>query len=270
MIETLAMMLLDSGASSARTDAVRIRVVPLSELAHSTEGPTRGYAHIGGDRIPKGVPGRLELGPLRMFAVGEVYPGEGFPMHAHDNVENLLFTRQGLFEHADSLGNKRLLGPSDVYLMSAGSGMEHSERVRGDEPHRGAVIWLDPAQRDTPPRLEIASAPIEQRRNRWAVLASGRPERPAGVPVIGQDASVSAAVVGAGRTVSYLLERGRAAYLAPFDGAVEVNGHRAEAGERVIATGSGELAVTALEPSEVLLVDLPAAGEPGRRARVSP
>lgn len=241
---------------------LHIQVVPVAALAYQPDGPTRGHAHVGLPGHPTTERGRLDFGPLRLVALGELYPGEVVEMHRHANVENVLLMKSGQLHHRDTFGCSEVIGKSGMVAMSAGRGVEHSEHVLGEETVRALVIWIDPREHDISPRLHIAHAPRQERRDSLELLVSGRSGH-AAVLGMGCDASISGAVVSCGMRVTYPVESGRAAYLLALDGPVRIDGQRVEPNERVLVEGTGNLEIEALDETEVILIDVPS----GCRAR---
>lgn len=222
----------------------RVRVVPRSELHHETEGVTRGYAHLA--ELEPGAPGALDLAPLTLFAEGWVHPGEGFPMHEHSGIENLLFVRSGAFHHRDDLGNDCVAGPGTLALLSAGSPVSHAETVHGDDSVHAVVIWL--ATPVAHPRFErkVVDADVAVQ-----VLASGRGE---GGMALGVPATLRHVRLRSGER-STLPVSGRG-YLMALTGDYRVAGRWARAGERVLLDGSGVVALEAESELELLALDL--------------
>src|SRR5689334_17693588 len=110
--------------------------VALQELAWEDRGWTRGHAHIGFDDYPAHAPGRLDFGPLELAALASVDPGSGYPLHPHQNVEIVMLMLEGTFDHADTLGNEAKIPSRTLDVLSAGSGVQHSELVKGTEQAR--------------------------------------------------------------------------------------------------------------------------------------
>lgn len=234
---------------------IRVRVVPVHALDHQTEGPTRGYAHIGFGDHPPGAPGHLDFDPLVLFAVGEMFPGEGVPMHRHENIENILLVVSGRCRHADSLGNTAVLGAGDVSLLSAGSGMEHAESVEGDEPVHALVIWLRPEVLDAEPAAFVGRGEPRPS-NRLSVLASGRPQHPDEALPLRADAALLTAKLDGGASLDHVLDPGRSGYLLVLEGHVSVDGTPVGPGERALIDGSGTLELRARDDAELYLIDV--------------
>lgn len=233
-----------------------LRVIPVSELAFEDRGWARGYAHVAFPETPPTAPGYIDFGPLLLFVIDEVDAGEGFAMHHHGDIESVMIMLEGEFLHEDTTGKRGRIGSSEVSVMSAGSGIEHSEWVEPPNKARGVLIWLRPAVLGQPPQFVIREFPRSARKNQLVTLASGRDDAPTEALPVQQDASVLSAVLSSHAEVTYALEPGRRAYMVGVQGAIEVNGHTAKAGERVIASGTGTLRVRAIVPTEIVILDI--------------
>jgi hypothetical protein len=235
-----------------------LRITPLAALDHTATGPKRGYAHIGLPDHPASAPGHLDFAPLQLFAMGEVHPGEGFPMHRHENIENVTVILQGCFRHADSLGNACTLHEDELAVFSAGSGAEHAEHVVGDVPVRAAVIWLRPDRLDATPSFRRARFARRPRARGLVPLASGRPDLHPGALPLRCDATLFHARLRAGDDLTHALASGRRAYLIALDGALELDDQLVEPGARALAEGPGTLRLHAPRDTEILLIDMAA------------
>ena len=148
------------------------------------------------------------LGALVVWNDDEIAPGTGFGRHPHADMEIITYVRQGIVTHEDSAGNIGRTLAGDVQVMSAGTGIAHSERNRGEVPLKLFQIWLLPRQRGGAPRWESRKFPKVDRAGRLITLASGDP-RDAEALQIRADARVSGATLLAGTTVTHPLGRFR-------------------------------------------------------------
>jgi redox-sensitive bicupin YhaK (pirin superfamily) len=169
-------------------------------------------------------------------------------------MEIITYVRQGAITHQDSLGNQGRTEAGDVQVMSAGSGIRHAEYNLEPETTRLFQIWIQPTTRGGEPSWGARPFPKADRAGRFVALASGFADDAEALP-IRTDARVAGATLKAGETVDYELGAGRYAYLVPAAGAVEVNGVRLDARDGAAARDEAVLRITALEDSEVVLVD---------------
>jgi len=123
-------------------------------------------------------PGRIHFGALRVLNDDTVEGGRGFGKHPHDNMEIVTVMLEGELLHADSMGHTQVLHPDEVQVMSAGTGIFHSEMNNlPDRPVRLLQIWVFPEERNIKPRYDQKLFDREARRNRWQLLAApGAPD----------------------------------------------------------------------------------------------
>ena len=199
-------------------------------------------------------PNRMDWGALRVWNDDEIAPGTGFPPHPHADMEIITYVRQGAITHQDNLGNKGRTEAGDVQVMSAGSGIVHSEYNLEPGLTRIFQIWIEPNRRGDKPSWGAKPFPKGDRSGRFVALASGFEADGDALP-IRTDARVLGATLKAGETTDYRLGEGRRAYLVPAVGAVEINGMRIDARDGAAIREETVLTVTALEDSELVLVD---------------
>ena len=200
-------------------------------------------------------PKRMGWGALRVWNDDEIASGTGFPPHPHADMEIITYVRQGAITHQDSLGNKGRTEAGDVQVMSAGSGIRHSEYNFEPETTKIFQIWILPSSRAEKPAWGARPFPKEDRSGRFVTLASGTGEDSDALP-IRADARVLGATLKAGETVEYFLAEGRRGYLAVALGAIEVNGVRLAERDGAAVEKERVLRVTAIEDAEIVLVDV--------------
>jgi len=203
-------------------------------------------------------PGRVGYRSLRVINDDWIKAGTGFGEHGHDNMEIITWVLDGALRHGDSLENSRRLGPGEVQVMSAGTGIRHSEynASKTDSAHL-LQLWIQPASRGITPRYGQTSIDPAVRKNRFAPIASGRDADVAqGALPIHQDAAVLIADLDAGGAAGYTVEQGRGVYVHVVTGKVELSGHSLEAGDAAIIESSGAIEVKGAEVSQVMLFDL--------------
>ena len=199
---------------------------------------------------------RTSVGPLRVWNDDEIQPGRGFDPHPHRDMEIITYVRQGAITHKDSLGNEGRTEAGDVQVMSAGTGITHSEFNREDDLTRIFQIWIIPRTTGRPPRWESREFPKSLKDGALTPLASGE-EHVEGAMWIDQDATLYAGVMAAGTSLTQVLKPGRQAYLVPARGSLKVNGTEVSARDGLVIRDVTELTLEASEETEVLLADLP-------------
>ena len=203
---------------------------------------------------PHGNPAHAALGPLIVWNDDEIAVGSGFPMHGHRDMEIVTYVRQGLLGHRDTLGSEGTLSAGDVQVMSAGTGIRHAEFNRGEMPLKVYQIWLEPRETGGKPAWNTRPFPRGDRSGRFVILASGSSLDEGALP-IRADARVLGAMLNAGESVQHALAPGRRAYLAIASGRVEVDGESVGPLDGVAITGVDAVRISALEDSELVMVD---------------
>ena len=196
---------------------------------------------------------RMGWGALRVWNDDEVAPGAGFPPHPHADMEIITYVREGAITHRDSMGNEGRTAAGDVQVMSAGTGVRHSEYNREAVPTKLFQIWILPDRAGGPPCWSAKPFPKTDRSGRFVVLASGLGDADA-LP-IRADARVLGTSLQAGQSAEYRLGAGRHGYLVPASGAVDVGGVRLGERDGAAIEDIEVVTVTALEDSEIIMVD---------------
>ena len=230
-----------------------ITIRPAEERGHTNLGWLDSYHTFSfGDYHDSG---HMGFSDLRVINEDRVKPGKGFGTHGHRDMEILSLVLEGALEHKDSMGTGSTIRPGDVQRMSAGTGVTHSEfNPSKDAPVHFLQIWILPERTGLRPEYEQKSFPEAERHGRLRLVAS-RDGRDGSV-AIHQSASVYVASLDAGQRVEHRPASGRSAWVQLARGSLELNGKALEAGDGAAIGGEAELAIAALEPSELLLFDL--------------
>jgi len=202
-------------------------------------------------------PGQAGFGPLLVINEDRVAPGAGFPTHGHRDMEIISYVLSGALEHKDSIGTGSVIRPGDVQIMSAGTGIRHSEFNHSKtEPVHFLQIWVVPDRDGIAPRYEQKTFPDADKRGRLRLVGSsdGRD----GSVVIHQDAKLFAAILNTGEQVTQALPTHRKGWLQVARGAVVMNGHDLHTGDGAAVEGEPAITVTGkTDGAEILLFDLP-------------
>jgi redox-sensitive bicupin YhaK (pirin superfamily) len=199
-------------------------------------------------------PARMGWGSLRVWNDDEIASKTGFPPHPHADMEIITYVREGAITHKDSMGNTGRTEAGDVQVMSAGSGVRHSEYNLEDKPTRIFQIWIEPTASGGAPSWGARPFPKADRSGRFVTLASGLPGDDGALP-IRTDARVMGATIKAGERVTLALDPARHVYLVAATGAVEIGGVRIAARDGAAITDLASLEIVGLEDAEVVLVD---------------
>ena len=200
-------------------------------------------------------PKRESWGNLRVWNDDTIAPQSGFPPHPHRDMEIITYVREGAITHQDNLGNLGRTEAGDVQVMSAGTGIAHAEYNREDVTTKIFQIWIQPTSRGEKPSWGARPFPKGERAGQFVVLASGY-EEDGDALRIRTDGRVVAATLKAGESAEYPLGKDRRGYLVPATGAVEIDGVRVNARDGAAIADQDVLRVTALEDSELVLVDV--------------
>ena len=226
----------------------------------------RPYSTLGGDNLgwldtkhhfsfaSYRDPARMNWGSLRVWNDDTIQPHTGFPSHPHADMEIITYVRKGAISHRDSQGNAGRTEAGDVQVMSAGSGITHSEFNEENEPTQIFQIWIIPDARGGEPSWGARPFPKHARAGRFVALASGFADDAEALPIRSK-ARVLGATLNKGETTEYELGAQRRGYLVPSTGTVEVNGVRVNASDGAAIRDVDTLKITALEDCEVVLVD---------------
>ena len=199
-------------------------------------------------------PSRMNWGALRVWNDDTIAPGTGFAPHSHADMEIITYVREGAITHEDNLGNKGRTEAGDVQVMSAGTGIQHSEYNRETETTRIFQIWIIPNRRGDPPSWGARPFPKTDRSGKFVILASGRGDAES-LP-IRTDGLVLGATLKAGQSVEYRFgDASRYGYLVPAVGRIKVNGLALNARDGVAIRDEELLRITAEEDAELILVD---------------
>lgn len=203
-------------------------------------------------------PERMHFGVLRVLNDDTVAAGRGFGTHPHENMEIISIPLEGDLEHKDSMGNTQVIKQGDIQVMSAGSGITHSEFNRNaDKLTRFLQIWIFPKQRNVTPRYDQLTLDLIKLRNRFQQVLSPDPDDD-GV-WIHQDAWFSLGRFDAGQSARYPMKRqGNGVYAFVIEGDGILNGQSLSRRDGLGIWEMSELDFTAgQDGAEVLLMEVP-------------
>lgn len=202
-------------------------------------------------------PERMNFGVLRVLNDDVVSGGMGFPTHPHQNMEIISIPLEGDLQHRDSMGNVAVIKAGDVQVMSAGTGVEHSEYNKNqDSLVRFLQIWVFPRERNVTPRYDQITLEKGQATNTFQQILSPDPTDE-GV-WINQDAWFSLGELAAGHEQSYAIKKaGNGVYVFVLEGSVEINGEQLERRDGLGIWDADGFVVKAAQDARVLLMDVP-------------
>ncbi|WP_380873490.1 pirin-like protein [Sphingomonas sp. DBB INV C78] len=228
-----------------------IELRPFSTLGAANHGWLDAHHHFSFAGYHD--PARMNWGNLRVWNDDVIAPKTGFPPHPHSDMEIITYVREGAITHKDNLGNHGRTEAGDVQVMSAGTGIAHSEYNMEDVDTRIFQIWLLPTSRGESPSWGARPFPKGDRAGRFVALASGY-EGDDALP-IRTDARVLGATLKAGESTTYAIGADRRGYLVPATGRVTVNEVEVNARDGAAIRDLDTITVTAIDDAEVVLVD---------------
>ena len=202
-------------------------------------------------------PRQMGFGPLRVINEDRVGPGQGFGTHGHADMEIISYVLEGALEHKDSIGTGSVIRPGDVQVMSAGTGIRHSEFNHSrSEPVHFLQIWIVPDRKGIAPRYEQKAFSAADKRGRLRLIGShdGRD----GSIVIYQNVLLFAALLDPSQNVEHTLSPKRKAWVQVVRGAIRIGADELAAGDGASIEGETTVRLTATRNgTEILLFDLP-------------
>lgn len=227
-----------------------------------TPGNTRGVANHGWLKSRHTFsfgsyfnPNQVGFSDLRVINDDRVDPGEGFGTHPHRDMEIFSYVLEGALAHRDSMGSGSVIRPGDVQMMSAGSGVSHSEfNGSQQEAVHFLQIWILPDVRNTEPRYQERHFSEQDKRGQLRLIIS--PDGAEASLQVRQDVKVYAGLFDGAETAMFQMPASRHAYVHIARGEVELNGQRLHDGDGVRVRQSQALTFANGKGSEVLLFDL--------------
>lgn len=201
-------------------------------------------------------PERVHFGALRVLNDDYVTGANGFGLHPHDNMEIISIPLSGILEHSDSLGNRGTIEPNEIQVMSAGTGVKHSE-YNGSEvdPVEFLQIWISPHTRDVTPRYDQIRIHPADRENKLQQIVSPSPDD-AGT-WIHQNAWLLLADLQQGKSVEYSLKNNKnGVYIFLLEGQIEVLDEVLERRDAIAINDNKEVSITASQDASLLLIEV--------------
>lgn len=199
----------------------------------------------------------MGFGALRVLNDDTIASGEGFDMHPHDNFEIMTVVLSGSLKHKDSEGNESVIKEGDVQLISAGSGIRHSEFNASESEEVSLLqIWIEPNVRDAKPHYQQGNFPIEDSSGRFLLVAA--PEPNGNALVINQDAYVSLANFKKGADISYEFRRkGDGAYIFVIEGEISVEGENFGRRDAIGVSEADRVEIKAQKDAQLIVFEVP-------------
>jgi quercetin 2,3-dioxygenase len=202
-------------------------------------------------------PSRIHFGALRVLNDDTVAGGMGFGMHPHDNMEIITIPLEGQLEHKDSMGNSGTISKGEVQVMSAGTGIQHSEKNRNpNELVKLLQIWVFPNKKNVKPRYDQKSFDLSAAINKLLTVVSPMGEKE-GLNIY-QDAWFSLGKLTRDHEIQYQLKKKESGiYIFVIEGEITVNGEKLNRRDALGITDTDTISIKANKDSELLIMELP-------------
>lgn len=197
-------------------------------------------------------PKRMGFGSLRVINDDIIKAGAGFDTHPHKNMEIITYVREGAITHRDSKGNVGRIEAGDVQVMSAGTGVFHSEFNMESTDTNIFQIWIEPNKLEVEPTWGSHEFPAAASQNQLTLLVAGNGSAPLSIH---QDAYIYAGNLSQGTTVSQAIKH--QAYILVSEGSLRVEGIELQKGDGLEVENLSEVAFEALTDAKILLIDVP-------------
>ena len=202
-------------------------------------------------------PEKVHFGLLRVLNDDFIGGGGAFPTHPHDNMEIVTIPFTGALKHKDSTGGEGVIKAGDIQIMSAGSGVQHSEaNASATDPVTLFQVWVFPKERNIKPRYDQKTFDITQRANKWQTVVS--PIDADNALWINQDARFSLTNLQSGNEITYTNGfKNNGVFLVVINGSVEVDGQQLNKRDALGISETESFTVKASEDAELLAIEIP-------------
>lgn len=202
-------------------------------------------------------PGKVHFGLLRVLNDDFIGGGGAFATHPHDNMEIVTIPFSGAIKHKDSTGGQGVIKAGDIQIMSAGSGVQHSEaNASATEPVTLFQVWVFPKERNITPRYDQKTFNITERLNKWQTVVS--PIDSDNALWINQDARFSLSNLDAGKEITYSTAfKGNGVFLVVINGSAQVDGKQLSKRDALGISETGSFSITADADAELLAIEIP-------------
>ncbi|MBL4756467.1 MAG: pirin family protein [Rhizobiales bacterium] len=200
---------------------------------------------------------RMGFGKLRVLNDDVVQPSGGFATHPHENMEIVSIPLAGSLKHKDSMGNVHVIETGEVQVMSAGTGITHSEYNGSDiDPVNFLQIWILPKEHNVAPRYDQNTFLAEDRQNRFQTVIT--PDGSDGSLAINQNVFFSLANLSQGKTLEHdLSNAANGVYLFVLKGEIKIDGEELGARDAIGLTGVANILIQATKDAEILSIETP-------------
>ena len=227
-----------------------IKIYPKDELGHHDHGWLNTRYHFSFASYYN--PNRKGFGALKVINDDIITPKSGFDFHSHKNMEIITYVRSGEISHEDSQGNSETIRSGSVQVMSAGSGIVHSEYNLGEKDASLYQIWIAPNKQDVSPKWATKSFSRIPIKNELTLLVSGDNSA---LLHIHQDAFIYSGKFEAGTKIRHTIKN--QAYILICLGKIKIDGKLLNRSDGAEVTGQSSIEIEAVSDAEILIIDVP-------------
>ncbi len=202
-------------------------------------------------------PNRVHFGMLRVLNDDIVAAGEGFGMHPHNDMEIITIILDGALQHKDNMGNGSIIKPGDVQVMSAGTGVLHSEfNPLESQATNLFQLWIIPKEKNIAPRYDQRTYGVDERNNKIQTVASGF--KGENELYIHQDAAISLAKLQPSSSLEYEIKKsGNGVYIMSVNGNIDVEGTKLNTRDAIGVWETGKIQMSSMTGSDIMIIEVP-------------
>ena len=202
-------------------------------------------------------PNRVHFGMLRVLNDDIVAAGEGFGMHPHNDMEIITIILDGALQHKDNMGNGSIIKPGDVQVMSAGTGVLHSEfNPLESQATNLFQLWIIPKEKNIAPRYDQRTYGVDERNNKIQTVASGF--KGENELYIHQDAAISLAKLLPSSSLEYEIKKpGNGVYIMSVNGNIDVEGTKLNTRDAIGVWETGKIQMSSMTGSDIMIIEVP-------------
>ena len=202
-------------------------------------------------------PNRIHFGMLRVLNDDIVAAGEGFGMHPHNDMEIITIILDGALQHKDNMGNGSIIKPGDVQVMSAGTGVLHSEfNPLESQATNLFQLWIIPKEKNIAPRYDQRTYGVDERNNKIQTVASGF--KGENELYIHQDAAISLAKLQPSSSLEYEIKKsGNGVYIMSVNGNIDVEGTKLNTRDAIGVWETGKIQMSSMTGSDIMIIEVP-------------
>lgn len=204
-------------------------------------------------------PDKVQFGMLRVLNDDTIAAGAGFGTHPHDNMEIITIPLEGGLKHRDSMGNEGVISFGEVQVMSAGTGIEHSEmNASRQERAKTLQLWVFPEFQDVEPRYDQRSFDLEKQRNEFVTVVAPHDKHEGDALWVYQQTYFNLGLFDGGADIAYNVRNSiNGVYVFLIEGEIEIGGHNLQQRDAAGITNASTVKITVKSPAKILLIEVP-------------